>query len=243
MALRTLFFLIIIVQVTFGQTNQQNDRSKAYKFIDSLLVKDNYTAEFLDFEIPKDISDISMRFQKAVMEKKEWFASYSRNYKEGTGLPYHENFGITKEEYQKIINLDKASLPIVIRSTAPLKTDRNANVFTFKVSDNTLKFLESMKIDFKNEVLVFLNDTIPFKGEINAPASTPFGEWHGYSWHKENSTSGENDEIKFDSLVATITEVDFGRIKKNNKILLRLKYKSVDKGSVKANLDLACYLN
>jgi hypothetical protein len=243
MAPGILFFLVIFSQFACGQTTHQVNNSKPFAFVDSLLKKDNYTAEFLDFEYSKDITEISMRFQRSVMEKKEWFEQYSRNYKAGQGLPYHENFGITKEEYQRIADLDKTPPSIVVRSTAFLKVNRSANVFSFNVSDNEIKFLESLKIDFRNEVLIFLNDTIPIKNEINAPASTPFGEWHGYSWQKESPTLGENDEIKFDSLVAKIIEIDFGKIKKNNKTLLRLKYKSVDKGTVKANLDLACYLN
>jgi hypothetical protein len=49
-----------------------------------------------------------LRFQQSTVEKKEWFEEYySKNYKKGEGLPYHENLGITKEEYQKIKDIEK----------------------------------------------------------------------------------------------------------------------------------------
>ena len=244
MTLRISFFLVIIFQVACGQKTHQPNKSKPFAFVDSLLKKDNYTIEFLDFEYPKDIQEIVMRFQQSTIEKKVWFEEYySRNFKKGEGLPYHENFGITKEEYQKIKDLDKTPPAIAVKSTALLKASRSSNVFSFKTSENNIKYLETLKIDFRNEVLIFLHDTVPFESEINTPATTPFGEWHGYSWKKEISTQEENDVLRFDSLVFKIIEIDFGKIKKNNKTILRMKYKDVDKGKVKANLDLACYLN
>jgi len=241
---RFLLSLLIVFQVACGQTAQQPNKSKPFAFLDSLLKKDNYTAEFLDFEYPKEIQEITMRFQKSVAERKDWFQEYySKNYKEGEGMPYNENFGITKEEYQKIKDLVKTPPTIVVRSTASLKVNRNSNTFSFKASASDLKFLESLKIDFTNEVVTFMNDTIPFSSEINTPGTTPFGEWHGYSWTKETSNVAKDDDLKIDSLISKIIEIDFGTIKKNNKTLLRLKYKILNKGTYKANLDLACYLN
>jgi hypothetical protein len=244
MVQKMLLSLVIVCQVAYGQTVHESNKSKPFAFLDSLLKKDNYTAEFLDFEYPKDILEITMRFQKTIAEKKEWYQEYfSKNYKEGEGMPYNENFGITKEEYQKIKDLNKTPPTIVVRRTALLKTNRNSNIFSFTASANDLKFLESLKIDFRNEVVTFMNDTIPFSSEINAPGTTPFGEWHGYSWIKETSNQAKNDDLQIDSLIGKIIEIDFGTIKKNNKIFLRLKYKSLNKGKFEENLDSACYLN
>lgn len=244
MILRALPFLLIAFQVACCQNTRQTNKSKPFAFVDSLLSKDSYTIEFLDFEYPKDLQEIMLRFQQSTVDKKEWFEEYySKNFKKGEGLPYHENLGITKEEYQKIKDIEKMPPTIVVKSTALLNANRSSNVFSFKTSENDIKFLETLKIDFRNEVLIFMNDTIPFASEINTPVTTPFGEWHGYSWKKEISSQGENDVLRFDSLIATIIEIDFGKIKKNNKTLLRLKYNKIDKGSVKAKLDVACYLN
>ena len=111
---RFLLSLLIVFQVACGQTVQQPNKSKPFAFLDSLLKKDNYTAEFLDFEYPKEIQEITMRFQKSVAERKEWFQEYySKNYKEGEGMPYNENFGITKEEYQKIKDLEKTGARLI----------------------------------------------------------------------------------------------------------------------------------
>ena len=56
-------------------------------------------------------------------------------------------------------------------------------------------------------------------------------------------TSVPLDDLKIDSLITKIVEINFGRIQTNNKILLILKYKEVNKGEIKVNFDMACYLN
>jgi hypothetical protein len=196
MIYKIIIWLTIIFQVTSGQVNNESD-PKPFSFVASLFSKDNYTAEFLDFEFPKDVQEILIKFQKSVTEKKEWFQDYfSRNYKAGEGLPYDENFGITKDEYQKIKDLEKAPPNIVVKSKSLIKVVRSPGGLSFKADDNATKFIEALKIDFKNEILTFMNDTIPFSTEINAAASTPFGQWHGYSWKKENSNLGEKDESR-----------------------------------------------
>lgn len=241
---KLLFSLVIVFQVAYGQTVQQPYNSKSFAFLDSLLKKDNYTIEFLDFEYPKEIQEITIRFNKSIAEKKEWFQEYySKNVKDGEEMPYHENFGITKEEYQKIKDLDKTPPTIIVKSTALLKAIRNSNIFSFKASANDLEFLESLKLDFRNEIVTFLKDTIPFSNEINAPGTTPFGEWHGYSWVKEISNVAKGDDLNIDSLIYKIIEIDFGKISRNNKTLLRLKYKKMNKGIIEGNMDLACYLD
>ena len=69
--------------------------------------------------------------------------------------------------------------------------------------------------------MIFNQDTLPYHNEINAPGTTPFGEWHGYSWKKETANFGKNDDFKVDKLVAKIIEISFGRIKQSNKTLFR----------------------
>lgn len=238
-----LIFLILISQFGFGQ-KEKDAKSIAFGYIDSLLVKDNYTVEFLDFEFSQDVQDILLRFQKNMAENKEWAEEYfSKNLKVGEPLPYHEKFGITKDEYQKIRDIENTPPSVVVKSTTKIQKIRYADVLSFASSENEGELFELLTIDFKNELVIFNNDTIPYSNEINAPITTPFGKWHGYSWKKEISNVGENDEVKLEKVVAKIIEVSFGRVFKNDKILFRVKFKDVDKGKVNANVDIACYLN
>lgn len=192
---------------------------------------------------PKDVQDILSRVQKAMAEKKEWSEEYfSKYYKAGEGLPYHENFGVTKEEYQKIKDLDKTPLTVVVKSSSTISPKRTNNILTFSAEEENAKLFELLEIDLNNNLMIFNYDTISYHKEINAPATTPFGEWNGYSWKKEISNLGENDELKIDSLIGKITEINVGRVKQNQKILFRVKFQDVNHGKVNANVDIACYI-
>ena len=243
MIYRLILFLIITSQVAYGQQSRLNV-NKPFSFIDSLFTKSKYQVEFLDFVFANDVQEILLRFKKSLAQNKEWAEQYvSKNYKPGEGLPYHENFGITKEEYQKIKDIEKSPPSLVVKGQATIETIRSPDFLSFKAIDRNAKFFESLNIDLKNELLVFLNDTIPFSQKIDAPSSTPFGEWHGYSWKKEISNLKDEDDLKIDSLVNKIVEVSFGRVQTSSKILLILKYKEVNKGEIRANFDMSCYLN
>lgn len=242
MLYRILLLVTMISQVAYGQTVQK-DQTKPFVFVDSILNKDEMTAEILDFAFSPEIQDILLRFQKAMADNKEWIEEYfSKNYKAGEGLPYHEKFGITIEEYQKVKDMNQATPSVVVKGSVRIKVKHTASNISFTTTDEELKFIELLEIDLKKQIVVFNNDTIPYRNEINAPASTPFGEWHGYSWKNESSNLGEKDDLKIDKLISKIVEINFGKVKSTGKILLRIKYKDVDKGQVNANIDMACYL-
>ena len=180
---------LIACQSTFSQHNSGPSSS-----LDSLLSKDHYNVELLDFET------------KNPDKKKE--------------------------------------VTVVVRTTGLVKASRNAQVVTFSTAEDKLKFFESLKVDLQNETVLFRNDTIPFLDDINAPASSPFGEWHGYIWQKTRSNNtNESDIIVIDNQTYQSIEVDFGKVRNNNKFLLRIKYRDVDQGKSKAQFDAACYLN
>ncbi len=243
MIIRILILLSIISPVVNGQTRSKTG-DKAFEFVDSIITKDKLTVEFLDFVFPQNVQDILLRVQKAMAEKKEWSEEYfSIYYKTGEGLPYHENFGVTKEEYQLIRDLDKTPPTIVVQSTATINRIRTKDVLSFSTDEENAQLFEVLKIDFKKELIIFNKDTIPYHNEINAPATTPFGKWHGYSWKKEVSNLGENDHLNVDKLVSKIIEINIGKVNQNNKTLFRLKYKDVNMGQVNANVDIACYFD
>lgn len=243
MIFRILILFTIISNIASGQSDL-NSKDKAFDFVDTIIIKDKLTVEFLDFVFPQDVQDILLRVQKAIAENKEWSEEYfSKYYKAGEGLPYHENFGVTKEEYQKIKDIDKILTTIVVKSTSVISKYRNKDILSFSADEEKSKLFEFLEIDFKNQLMIFNNDTIPYHNEITAPSTSPFGEWHGYSWEKEISNLGDNDDLKVDKLVSKIIEINIGRVKNNNKTLFILKYKDVDKGQINANIDIACFLN
>lgn len=243
MIYRILCLLTIFSNSASGQS-ELHIKSNAFKYIDTVMAKDKITFEFLDFIFPQEVHDIVLRIQKAMLEKKDWSEEYfSKYYKEGEGLPYHENFGITKEEYQKIKDLDKTPSTIKVMTTATINTKRTNGTLTFNAKEEYAQIFNDLEVDLVNEFMIFNNDTIPYNSEINAPSRTPLGEWHGYAWKMETSNLSNNSNFKLKTLVGKIIEIDIGRVKQNNKPIIRLKYLDMNNGRANANLDLIGYIN
>ncbi|MBO9205417.1 MULTISPECIES: hypothetical protein [Niastella] len=149
----------------------------------------------------------------------------------------------TKEQYQvELLDLRKKG-PAEVRSTGSVQVNRTANVVTFSTPDKNLKFLESLKVDLQNEIILYMDDTLPFLDEYDAPATSSYGEWHGFTWLKSSSYTAENDVIVIDKQTIKSIQVDFGKVKNNNKILVHINYKEQDHGHTKVQNNIACYLN
>jgi hypothetical protein len=149
---------------------------------------------------------------------------------------------LTNDSYHvELLDFDR-KVPVV-KATGSVTLNRTANVITFTTADNKLKFLESLKIDCQNEMVVFGNDTLPFLDEVIMPASSRFGEWNGYTWLKTTSNTDQNEVIIIDKQTQKSTQVDLGKVKNTNKILLRINCKELVQGRPKAQFNVACYLN
>lgn len=149
---------------------------------------------------------------------------------------------LAKDNYRvELLSIDR-KVPKV-HATGSVKVNRQANVVTFSTDDKDLMFLESLKIDLKNEMVVFKNDTLPFLDEVFMPASSVFGEWNGYTWLKTTSSTDPDDVIVIDKQTNKSTQVDVGKVKNTNKILLRINSKELVQGRPKAQFNISCYLN
>jgi hypothetical protein len=149
---------------------------------------------------------------------------------------------LAKESYQvELLGINKK--PPVVQETGSVKVNRHGSVVTFSTTDNNLKFLESLKIDLQNEMVLFKNDTLPFLDEVMMPATSLFGEWSGYTWLKITSNTDPNEVIIIDKQTQKSTQVDLGKVKNNGKILLRINSKETVQGRPKNQFNVACYLN
>jgi hypothetical protein len=232
--------LLCVQFVTYAQP-KDSLKHNAFSFVDSCFMRDSYKIEMLDFEFAPELQVILQKFQSAIGRDKEWFEKYfSDNYKAGEGLPYHEKFGVTKEEYQKVKDIPKNPPLVVVKDSAILNVLRVSNVISISSADPDFDFLESLTIDVVNHSMIFLKDTIPLKGQIFIQKNSAIGEWSGYEWKIEESNLGENDPLKLDKFIFKTIAITIGKIKETSRTYLSLKYKSANKGEVLANFEVMC---
>lgn len=209
---------------------------RAFAFVDSVFNKPELTFEVDDIDIPADIQDILIRFNNAVAADKQWFADYRDRYV-GTGkpLPYHEKFGITRQEYARITDMTQSSLRLKQISEQKVMVQRADGLLNFRGSGDA-HILDYIQFDLKQRVVTFAGDTIPFIGEMNTPANTPVGLSHGYAWRYE--TADVATTLQVDQVTARVIEVNLLLPTQGNKVHLHFKYQDVDKGQPKGSLDL-----
>ncbi len=72
--------------------------------IGALLPPKDVTATVAQARAHPDVVDISKKLQRAVTANRAWWNQYIKDNANKKPLPYHEKFGITEEEYKKLLS-------------------------------------------------------------------------------------------------------------------------------------------
>src|SRR5436305_1251070 len=69
--------------------------------IKSILAPREVEVQLLSFRTPDEIAKIHEKITSAMTAKRQWVLDYVKTVKPGGFLPYHENFGVSRDEYEK----------------------------------------------------------------------------------------------------------------------------------------------
>ncbi len=155
---------------------------------------------------PPELEGLAKRMQTAVAANAEWF----RTYVEAAGtneLPYHQNFGLTEEEYRRLLSLSKAGMGLQRVASVDISLNRS--------EDGTLTFVATPSDFPLHLVSISANGNVaetPFGRLRRGPdisqrdANSPTGRWSGPRW--------ENEEVSgsaaWRAQLAIGTREDFG---------------------------------
>lgn len=162
---------------------------------DVVLPAKSVVAEVMGFDISDEMEDLILQLGQAMKEKPLWAMAYMAEHSEpGEVVPYHENFGITEQEYQGLLagfwSLRKkkvAEVDLWFESIG----DNKIRVHSRELKD----LLGLVEIDFANN---FANtphgkaDQQDWAGhEADAESRNypfglkpPMGKWKGIRWKK-----------------------------------------------------------
>lgn len=173
-------------------------------------------AEIVIVVPPPDIEKYVSKVEQSASKNSKWFAEFSKSAKPGVPLPFHENLGLTKEEYAAYIELwNKREYKVaqeVELLMRPSSNDRWNIIGTGAAAPlSTLRF--SVKEDnwkSSNGILKRLDD-------IEADPMSILGSWKGQEWRydeettlskvKENFALGKTDDGKYALLVYRAQEI------------------------------------
>lgn len=136
---------------------------------------------------PEEINKYIAKVKAASKANPEWYAAYAKVAKPGIPLPWHENLGLTKEDYEAYLKLwdqrqFKAMQQVVIRLEEP-----NPNEWMIRVSGvgMTISLLrynpETGNFKSPNGELKRIEDIVAEERSI-------LGAWTGKEWRYENNS-------------------------------------------------------
>jgi hypothetical protein len=209
----------------------------AIHLADSIFHKPVIFYQLVQPDIPTDIQSILVRFNNALVANKEWFQQYKTNYA-GQLLPYNQRFGISSEEYKRLQNIGQTPPQLVAVDTQKITVTREAGYIRFR-SEGDIHLLDYLQIDLQKGFVVFGGDTIPLVGHTATAASSPYGEWQGYTWRLEKADAAST--LATSRVTVRVVEINMG-LTPAARIFLRLKYQDMHDGATTANLELVGYL-
>jgi hypothetical protein len=242
--MRTLGFVFCLLNWHMAVSQQPvTNVREAFRFVDSTFTSPAFTFEVNELLPSDSLQVIMIKLNNAIAANKDWAAEYmNKNYRPGEGVPYNEKFGITRDEYDKIKSADESSYTLHKVNSQNVTVIKTTSTIGFRGTDS-LRIIDYLKFSQDYYAVIFGEDTIPFSAEINATSSTPFGQWHGYSWHYEKSNQQSNADIDIHQLSAKIIDIDMGKTIRDNRTFLRIKYQQVERGEKKAYMDLMGFVD
>jgi hypothetical protein len=202
------------ILVVWGQVVQGAEAPKVFQglFVPGKVVK----AEIVTVVPPPEIDKYIAKVEAAARKNKEWFKDYAKNAPSGVPLPYHEKLGLTKEEYDKYLELwgkrefrSQAEVALILREAKPGEWVISATGPAGRIS--TLRYFPGKDV-FKSP-----NGTLERIEDIDASENSILGKWKGREWRylgkteisttKENIAIGKMADGKYGLIVYRIQEV------------------------------------
>lgn len=248
----TLFILAIILFVSCN--NQESIIDKGFNLektpvsdsVDLWLTEGKHSADIMNAFDPR-ITYLSEKIAIAIKDNQEWYFEYLKAVPEGKTMPYHENIGLSEEEYSELLEL-QSNYEVYSSGAEEFITFKKDDSLYFKTNGNVTQILNYLSFDLQKNIAILtmpeqgtinlnIKDTVDNKSDQHAYKSP----WHGYIWTNEKGNINQDlDGVKSISDLQnfTIFELTIGIMDRDKRIFLSFKVQSIVDGEVVANNEL-----
>lgn len=173
-------------------------------------------AEIVIVVPPPDIEKYISKVEQSATKNPKWFAEYSKASKPGVPLPFHENLGLTKEEYAAYIELwNKREYKVAQEVGLLLRPSSNDrwNI----IGTGAAAPLSTLRFSAKEDNWKSSNGILKRLDDIEADPMSILGGWKGQEWRydeetslskvKENYALGKTSDGKYALLVYRAQEI------------------------------------
>jgi hypothetical protein len=186
------------------------------------------------------LMELSLKFQEGAKNNYEWFVDYMAKYANKGKMPYHRNFGLTKKEYNELMDYFKKGIELVLTQYDTIKINKSDTLITFETKGK-LDVLNFLKIyPTENKILLF-EDTLKCLGKVFITTNTNAfkSEWTGYNWQTELPEDFDfNDLKRLETFSFKNYKVTIGKLKKDNVTFFIIKVGEINNGEKTIDYEL-----
>jgi len=164
---------------------------------------------------PDEIQTYINKVKEASEKNKEWFAEYSAKATPGIPLPFHENLGLTKEEYAQYLELWEQRDFKVVQEVA-VRLEKLGDQWMVRVSGVGAK-ISLLRFDPATGNFKSPNGAMERIDDIKANPASILRGWTGKEWKyekkgtlgvtKENFAVGKTEDKKYGLLVYRLQDI------------------------------------
>ena len=187
------------------------------KIFEGLLIKDKPLIAQVGMVVPPaEIDKYVAKVSASARKNAEWFKEFSAKAKPGVPLPYHENLGLTKEEYDEYLKLWNQREFKATEEVQLLLRESSDKSWTISATGSA-STLATLRYHPASDTFRSPNGKLARLEDINAPADSILGAWKGREWRfseetslgstKENIALGSTADGKHGMLVYRVQEL------------------------------------
>ena len=165
---------------------------------------------------PPEIEKYIAKVESSARKNPVWFAEYTKAAKPGAPLPFHENLGLTKKEYDEYIALwAKREFKPIAETTLVLR-ETFGKTWTVTASGDA-DIISTLRYDPEKDLVRSPNGELKRLEDIKADPTSILGAWSGHEWRfeeetglcktKENFAVGQFDGKGFGLIVYRVQEI------------------------------------
>lgn len=210
MKYKKIIYIFFISLFIVGCQSEVSKANSVEEYIPPHLMNAEVTADIMTLEMDPDtlkkVGSIGQRMREHL------------EHAEKKSFPYHPNFGVTKEEYEFVLNaIDQSKLVNTKDGKLKFKKKNDHEVEIF--SSESIKLLKYVVIDTKKNTVKTSLGECEYFGEILAsPEQKLTGPWHGKQWM-----------LKKDDLIYVFS---LGKMEAENKSIIDISVKGKYKGEI-----------
>jgi hypothetical protein len=167
----------------------------------------------------------------AVKQKPAWFKEHKQMY--GQPVPYHPNLGLSKEEYNELLQLYSQNKPeLQLSSVEDVEVIVKKNKVRFN-GKNDLQFMDNLEIDIRENIIRMNGHTLEFLGEESTDNADNIFKtaYTAYSYQflePGNAVKIPSGDYKKQDV--SIYKVTVGKLERGNRTFMIVKGLEFDKG-------------